>query len=112
VRILLESSTEHGGKVKGDGVKMMHASVAGAIIYIWKPVAKGSDGHVGSACVHAKCAVADGDLAFITSANLTSAAMERNMELGLLIRGGAVPERLRSHLMALVTTKVITEWKQ
>jgi hypothetical protein len=31
------------------------------------------------------------------------------MELGLLIRGGSVPERLRAHLDALVATKVIVE---
>ena len=60
-----------------------------------------------SAAVHAKCAVADSKLAFITSANLTTAAMERNMELGMLIRGGSVPQQLRQHLAALVNTKVV-----
>jgi len=63
-----------------------------------------------SASVHAKCAVADSRLAFITSANLTSAALERNMELGLLLRGGTVPDRLHAHLAALVTTKVVKQW--
>jgi phosphatidylserine/phosphatidylglycerophosphate/cardiolipin synthase-like enzyme len=48
-------------------------------------------------------------LVFITSANLTTAALERNMELGMLIRGGPVPDKLRQHLAALATTKVITE---
>jgi cardiolipin synthase A/B len=58
-----------------------------------------------TASVHAKCAVADGNVAFVTSANLSDAAMERNMELGVLLRGGQVPGLLDRHLAALVTTK-------
>lgn len=110
--ILLESSTEHGGAVKGDSVKTMAEAVPGATIYIWDPATRKPEGDSLSASVHAKCAVADRRLAFITSANLTSAALERNMELGLLIRGGAVPDRLHSHLVALATTKVIKEWRR
>ncbi len=110
--ILLESSTEHGGAVKGDSVTAMAEAVPGSIIYIWDPAAKKAEGDSLSASVHAKCAVADSRLAFITSANLTSAALERNMELGLLLRGGTVPDRLRLHLAALATTKVIKEWSR
>ena len=40
---------------------------------------------------HRHTVTMDGRLAFVTSANLTSVAMERNMELGVLLRGGAVP---------------------
>jgi phosphatidylserine/phosphatidylglycerophosphate/cardiolipin synthase-like enzyme len=112
VNILLESSTEHGGSVKGDSVKTMAEAVPGATILVWDSVAKKPEGSALSASVHAKCVVADRRLAFITSANLTSAALERNMELGLLLRGGTVPDRLRSHLAALVTTKIIREWSK
>lgn len=112
VNVLLESSIEHGGAVKGDSVKTLAEAVPGARIYIWNPAAKKSDGDALSASVHAKCAVADMKMAFITSANLTSAALERNMELGILIRGGNVPSRLRAHLEALATTKVIRKWFQ
>lgn len=48
-----------------------------------------------------------GTLAFITSANLTSAAMERNMELGVLVKGGELPFELHRHLEALISAKVI-----
>lgn len=111
VSILLESSTEHGGTVRGDSVKAVREAVAGASIYIWDAASRKADGDAISAAVHAKCAVADSKLAFITSANLTTAALERNMELGMLIRGGTVPERLRQHLAALVSTKVISEYR-
>ncbi len=111
VRILLESSSEHGGTIRGDSIQAMANLVQDAVIYVWDSEAKAfGDTHL-SAAVHAKCAVADGDLAFITSANLTSAALERNMELGVLLRGGVAPIRLHDHLKALVTTKEIKEWK-
>lgn len=109
--VLMESCTEHGGAVKGDSVKSIAEAVPGAAVYVWDPPSKSTGGEALSASVHAKCVVADKKLAFITSANLTSAALERNMELGLVIRGGSVPERLQSHLNALVTTKVIRRWR-
>lgn len=41
----------------------------------------------------------DDRLAFVTSAHLTECALDRNMELGLLVRGGAVPKLLADHSM-------------
>jgi cardiolipin synthase len=111
VSILVESSIEHGGTLHGDSVKSVRDAITGAKIYVWAQESKKLDGEPISAAVHAKCAVADRKLAFITSANLTTAALERNMELGMLIRGGTVPDRLGQHLAALVTTKVITEYR-
>jgi len=57
-------------------------------------------GHAG--LMHVKAAVADSRIAFLTSANLTEAALERNMELGVLIRGGAVPPSIDRLIDALV----------
>jgi len=51
--------------------------------------------------VHAKCAVADGRQAFVSSANLTGKAMERNLEVGYLVTGGPTPSSLRVQLSAL-----------
>jgi phosphatidylserine/phosphatidylglycerophosphate/cardiolipin synthase-like enzyme len=39
--------------------------------------------------LHAKAAVADDQTVFVTSANLTEAALDRNIELGVLIRDRA-----------------------
>lgn len=47
--------------------------------------------------------VADRTLAFIASANLAAYAMEANMELGVLIRGGMVPQRIAAHFEKLVS---------
>ena len=57
--------------------------------------------------MHAKVAVADSKIAFISSANLTAHAMEKNMEAGVLIRGGDLPTQLQDHLDGLVDVRTI-----
>ena len=74
-----------------------------ARIYFWKD--KGDE--FASGKVHAKVAVCDEKLCFISSANLTGHAMEINMEAGVLIRGGSVPRMLHKHLEVLVTIKIV-----
>ena len=60
--------------------------------------------------LHAKCAVADGRYLFVSSANLTEAALHLNMELGLLIRGGKQPSHVQQHLVWLVENRILTEY--
>jgi len=103
IRILLETSTSHGGSLSVDPIATMRHCVPSAALYVWTdrpaPFAEGR--------VHAKVAVADGNSAFLTSANLTGHALEKNMEAGVVISGGHVPAGLRAHLHALIETKVI-----
>jgi cardiolipin synthase len=106
IDVLLESSTTHGGKVTVDSVGLMKESIPSANIYIWNAGREKATCHpIGS--VHAKCAVSDGKIAFITSANISHAAMERNMELGVLVKGGHLPDELHRHLEALVKTEIV-----
>ena len=104
IRILLETSTNHGGSLSIDPVAMMRARVPSASLYIWTdrpvPFAEGR--------VHAKVAVADGQTAFLTSANLTGHALEKNMEAGVVISGGHVPAGLHAHLHALIETNIVS----
>lgn len=44
--------------------------------------------------LHAKCVVVDGEQAFISSANFTEAAHERNIEVGVLLRSRSSATRL------------------
>lgn len=53
------------------------------------------------ASLHAKVLVVDRSAALIGSANLTGAAMERNLECGLLLRGGPHPGRIMEHVDSL-----------
>ncbi len=54
------------------------------------------------ACLHAKCVVVDGEAVFISSANFTEAAQERNIEMGLLVRSRWLAERVTRHLETLL----------
>jgi cardiolipin synthase len=54
----------------------------------------------GSA-MHAKIIVIDDRIALVGSANLTSRAMESNLECGILITGGREPRAIRDHIMDL-----------
>ncbi len=52
--------------------------------------------------LHAKAVVADGEGVFVTSANLTEAALDRNFELGLLVRDAALAASVLSHFQTLI----------
>jgi phosphatidylserine/phosphatidylglycerophosphate/cardiolipin synthase-like enzyme len=106
VSMLVESSDAHGGTLSVDSVQKMKEVLPGCSVYVWSSTKKHA-ATSGSGSVHAKCSVADSRIAFITSANLTTAALERNMELGVLVRGDRLPKQLHNHLKALVTTGTI-----
>jgi phosphatidylserine/phosphatidylglycerophosphate/cardiolipin synthase-like enzyme len=101
ISMLLESSQDHGGSMSFDVIGKMRKLVPTAKLYAWRErTAQFADGRV-----HAKVAVADGNVCFITSANLTGHAMEQNIEAGVLLTGGQIPKLLHDHLQALVATK-------
>ena len=60
-----------------------------------------------TARLHAKCVIADHSSALITSVNLTSAGIDDNIELGVLIEAGPLPERLSCHLELLIETGIL-----
>lgn len=105
VSMLLEASESHGGGVSFDAIAKMKSALPTAKLFSWVEKGEGFSGGK----VHAKVAVADESFCFISSANLTGHAMEKNMEAGVLIRGGATPHSLHRHLEALETTHVIVE---
>jgi phosphatidylserine/phosphatidylglycerophosphate/cardiolipin synthase-like enzyme len=51
--------------------------------------------------LHAKCVVVDRRIAFVSSANFTEAAQERNIEVGVLVRSRTFAEQLAEHFEAL-----------
>lgn len=104
VSILLESSEQHGGDLSLDSIDVMRSALPGAKLYYWK---NKSEEFVGGR-VHAKVVVADASVCFVSSANLTGHAMDKNMEAGVLVRGADVPDRLHRHLEALVTKGLVS----
>lgn len=104
ISMLLELAQGQGGSITFDVIGKMRTLVPAAQLYAWcdkaDPFAEGR--------VHAKVAVADCRMCFITSANLTGHAMEKNMEAGVLISGGRIAKLLGDHLRSLVDTKIVS----
>ncbi len=71
----------------------------------YDPRALESDGPAG--VLHAKAVVVDEQQAFITSANLTEAAFDRNIELGVLVRDSALALSVVSYFRALIESKLL-----
>lgn len=63
----------------------------------------------GGASLHAKVLIADRRVALIGSANITDWAFERNIECGVLVRGGQHPRRLRDQVEDLLHTGVLVQ---
>jgi phosphatidylserine/phosphatidylglycerophosphate/cardiolipin synthase-like enzyme len=55
-----------------------------------------------SGVLHAKAIVIDDEVALVTSANLTEAALDRNIELGLLVRDRALALSVSTHFRTLI----------
>lgn len=108
VRLVLESVIESKGKLSHDAKQAFDALGNTVSFYVW-PAELRVSAHGGHASMHAKCAVADRRTAFVTSANLTGAAMTDNMELGLVVRGGDVPQRIADHFEALIATGTLRQ---
>jgi phosphatidylserine/phosphatidylglycerophosphate/cardiolipin synthase-like enzyme len=57
--------------------------------------------------MHAKCVVVDARDVFISSANFTEAAQNRNIEVGILVRSSWVAQNLSRHFEALVSERLL-----
>jgi phosphatidylserine/phosphatidylglycerophosphate/cardiolipin synthase-like enzyme len=66
----------------------------------YDPRALDVDGPAG--VLHAKALVVDDETVFVTSANLTEAALDRNIELGLLLKDRALAATVSSHFRVLI----------
>jgi phosphatidylserine/phosphatidylglycerophosphate/cardiolipin synthase-like enzyme len=71
----------------------------------YDPRALDADGPGG--VLHAKAVVTDDEAVFVTSANLTEAALDRNIELGLLVRDRALAAAVAGHFRALIDRKLL-----
>ena len=106
VNLLLETADKRtGDRFLSDAIRYME-KFKGINVFQWPANNRPLVG-TSVASVHAKCAVADAREAFVTSANLTKAAMDKNIELGLLLTGGDVPKEISDHLFSLVDQNVI-----
>ena len=61
------------------------------------------------ACLHAKCVIVDDLHLFVTSANFTEAAHERNIEAGVLLTNEIAAKSMRSQLEQLVRKGILKQ---
>lgn len=113
VRLLLNIQRKKGDTTKSDHVVRSFTdrfwktdwpgSTRPAVYY--DPRALEMKGPAG--VLHAKAVVVDDEAVFVTSANLTEAALDRNIEVGLLVRDHALAASMVVHFQRLVDTNLL-----
>lgn len=104
---ILESVEESGGKLRFDPLPALGELAQGSSVFVWPQDLRERDEEGGYGLLHVKCAVADGRSLIVSSANFTGSAMELNMELGLLVRGGDLATKVERHFENLVAEGVL-----
>ncbi len=108
VTLIFESPEASAGKTAFAGLGAMGEELKElSEVYLWPLEKRPKDPAGKHGSLHAKCAVADEEVLFVSSANLTEYALNLNMEMGLLVRGGDLPGRAAGHLESLVEEGVL-----
>lgn len=98
ISLIIESPQESAGKIAYDGLAAFGPQVvARATVLHWPYAQRLQDAAGKRGSLHAKCAVADATVAFVSSANFTHYALNLNMELGLIVHGGMIPRQIAEH---------------
>lgn len=101
--ILLESSKDFGGSLDSDLIAVTKKALPSCEFAYWAVKEEEFEGGK----VHAKIVLADDKRCLITSANITQHAMEKNIEVGVLLNGGSLVQNLSRHLRHLLDLKII-----
>ena len=101
VTLILETPDDPGGPLVIGPAHPFASIKDTASFYRW-PLEAREAFFAAAARLHAKCVIADRSSALITSANLTSAGINDNIELGVLIEAGPLPTKLSQHLELLI----------
>ena len=102
--VVVETLQGAGSALSGEEPYQAFTGVPGIELWHWPTSQRTEPG----AKMHAKLAVADRRVLLVTSANLTQSGVAKNIEAGLLIRGGTVPIRAAEHIDALRSAGILT----
>jgi phosphatidylserine/phosphatidylglycerophosphate/cardiolipin synthase-like enzyme len=97
VTAVVETLAGARGALQGEEPAAAFVSTPGVQVWHWPVQARAET----TSKMHAKLAVADRRVLFVTSANLTQAGIGKNIEAGLLVRGGSAPLRACEHVREL-----------
>jgi phosphatidylserine/phosphatidylglycerophosphate/cardiolipin synthase-like enzyme len=113
VTLLLNIQRKRGDTTKGDHLVRQFADrfwgqewpgkSRPRVFYDPRPLDPDGPGGV----LHAKAVVTDDEAVFVTSANLTEAAFDKNIELGLLLRDRPLAASIVTHLRGLIDRKLL-----
>ncbi|MDX2817722.1 DISARM system phospholipase D-like protein DrmC [Streptomyces sp. PA03-5A] len=103
VHVVVETRQGAAGLLSGPEPAAAFAGVPGLRLWHWAPEARQDTG----ARQHAKLAVADRRTLLVGSANLTESGVRRNIEAGLLVKGGTAPERAAEHIRELQRRRLL-----
>ncbi|MEU4473526.1 DISARM system phospholipase D-like protein DrmC [Micromonospora sp. NPDC023888] len=103
VTVVVETLAGARGALNGAEPAAAFANLPGVQVWHWPVERRAED----SAKMHAKIAVADRRVLLVSSANLTQSGVNRNIEAGLLVRGGTAPQRAGEHIAELQARGVL-----
>jgi phosphatidylserine/phosphatidylglycerophosphate/cardiolipin synthase-like enzyme len=104
VSVVVETLQGAGSALGGDEPYQAFTGIRGVDLWHWPSSRRTEPG----AKMHAKLAVADRHVLFVSSANLTQSGVAKNIEAGLLVRGGTAPLRAAEHVDALRASGALT----
>ena len=104
ISVVIETLRGAGSALSGSEPAAAFAGLPGVQLWHW-PVPHRAE--TGSK-MHAKLAIADRRILLVSSANLTQSGVAKNIEAGLLIRGGPAPQRAAEHIAELKSKGVLT----
>lgn len=107
--VVVETPDKLGGENEYSTLQALGSEVeACSSVYYWPNEKRKLSETNKPGILHVKCAVADGEWLFLSSANLTQQAFTINMELGMLVRGGTMPERVEKQFERLIQKGQLT----
>ncbi len=108
--VIIETPDRNEGQNNYNTLKALGPSVASQCdVYLWPIENRTRDVSGKPGILHVKCAVADSRTLFISSANLTEYAFTVNMELGLLITGGAQPVQVENQFDRMIQNRILVK---
>ena len=108
IHFVAESSEESGGRMTWGAIEALGGHLPQqTAVYIWPREQRPPNEAGQRGALHAKCAVADENLALISSANLTEHALNLNIELGVLVSGTEVAGAIVEHLRRLIEAQIL-----
>jgi phosphatidylserine/phosphatidylglycerophosphate/cardiolipin synthase-like enzyme len=105
IEVLVETPDKLGGENEYSTLRALGTDVAScSTVYYWPKDQRQTDSSGKAGILHVKCVVADGRQLFLSSANLTEYAFTINMELGLLVTGGAIPLQVEEQFNHMISS--------